>query len=84
MSDLIDEALAEADGEPLENFQWWDKDLISHTARYRLTTALEKTGPLFHDGRVYRDGEGETYNETIEVIEDVRIASEVPTPAEGA
>jgi hypothetical protein len=82
MSEMIDEALAEADGDLLENFQWWDKESISHAARSRLAKALRKTGPLFHNGMVYRAGEGETYNDTIEVIEDVRIASEVPVPAD--
>jgi hypothetical protein len=84
MSNLINEALAETDGDLLENFRWSDEGSPSHAARFRLLKALGETGPLFHDGRVYRAGEGETYNEVIEVIEGVRIASEVPVPADVA
>jgi hypothetical protein len=83
MSDLIDDALAEADGVPLDDIDLdWYRD--THTAVWHLVLALRKTGPLYHKGMFFRAGEGEAFSDRIEVIEGVRIASEVPVPAEGA
>jgi hypothetical protein len=71
MSELIDEALR-------EDNEWENPD--QYPVASVLWQALNFTGPLFHRGSLFRFAEGEEFNRGIQVIEDVRLASEVEIP----
>ena len=77
-SGLIEEVLAEAQSCLDEPSSYWE-DVPRPKAR-ELLRVLRVTGPLYYKGRVYREGEGESYRMGIEVIEGVRPAEEVRIP----